>query len=1472
MASLRLEEKILDYWYTLDFLEQENFPTINNEKLQENKEKLQENKKTKFVTIELDETTDLMNQVSHQAKKHKMSCWGNITVYIGKVIRECCIETLVSTFPQIGIDVQEVENRPERNGQYVACASMQLTSEGVYIKDSLSLSPVLWATVQTQKGLSENLSNQLDKDYYILASQAVEEKYLDGLEEGEVLDAKTKFKDIYSHIENHYLARLISQQEHDYKFAVALSFHMFENEEEKNKKEEDYYSGLSNSYFNNDLKTVLDLVKSPKKTVPKHVIHYIKSSCKVGSDSSKSNRIDLVRPETRKVFQKQFQKILSIENAPLAKWPSKFRSAFMQQAAINLAINKEVRKKLLEDNEDSGDIFSVNGPPGTGKTTLLKEVVTHNVVERAKLLVKYSHPDEAFQEHSFLKGDKIGNAYSNKVPKWYSLKNDEINNFSMLVVSSNNNAVENISRELPLEDKLLEDLEIDQTHNLEEQRNLKEVKDLFDVSKSITKELYFDNKKRIPHNDIYFSYLASKNTKNNDQAWGVISAPLGKKENIKNFYYNVLNHFIYQGNEDIEKRVHRYKKARENFSRQLNLVEQIQEELACICRLGSRKTTLVEAIDKIKLEYQEYLDKSNQERKTIQNLKSKKEKKIQHKSKKIGLLELEFNTLKESKNVAEQEERADEEKISQLLQKKLETVQSLGKKPLIFFWKRTDYERRAKVVDEVVDDLNKQVKRIESSFEKDRSAIKVLSNKIEKLTIELDALKADKNNLESEKAELENKEKIIEERLSDLLDKRRKNEQELEHVSNKYTELLGSSDRLSELNEEFVTKLLSEDDDVSADAQATAPWFTSKFDREREKLFYYALMLNKEFILSSKHCRSNFKSLGHYWGLYNGDENEKVIYHKEDRVACAKALYQTLFLLVPVISSTFASIEKFLGDIGSEAFGMLIVDEAGQAQPQMAVGALYRSRSAVIVGDPKQVEPVVSDDLKLLKKTFKDDDLLPLTTSKSISVQNCADEMNYFGTYIDDTSRSDDPEWIGLPLLIHRRCVSPMYDISNKISYNGMMKQKTVPAKKALEENFIYKKSQWVQIRGNERGKKDHFVKEQGKKVIEMLECAFANQTNTSKLSQNSNGPNLYIISPFKTVIDGLRKDIRNHTKNNPESALVKFGKIDSWLADNLGTVHTFQGKEANEVIFVLGCDRKSKGAVRWVNDNVVNVAVTRAKYRLYVVGDSSVWLENSNLQITYSILATHAIKEIHSISKNENLDESSKKVAMQDAATALPSISSFPINETQNTIDGQSDYVVDVDGLITGLKLYDFMNQDFTQEELERFGFSESNDLQEFSDEVRQNLEYGMKLYFLLFPILNHLDASCCAVLFCKAIELQMKECFEQGLKRTFPDYQSKGRRLVEVPSKDFTLGAFKFIIGKNIDEIQRKTPGKNRDWWEEFNERLKSCTNSRNECCHSGPFNRKQLSDLLKEMFMPGELLDKGIMFESRIGKLLR
>ena len=70
-----------------------------------------------------------------------------------------------------------------------------------------------------------------------------------------------------------------------------------------------------------------------------------------------------------------------------------------------------------------------------------------------------------------------------------------------------------------------------------------------------------------------------------------------------------------------------------------------------------------------------------------------------------------------------------------------------------------------------------------------------------------------------------------------------------------------------------------------------------------------------------------------------------------------------------------------------------------------------------------------------------------------------------------------------------------------------------------------------------------------------------------------------------------------------------KEARVRKWLnANNIGTVHTFQGQGTDEVIFLLGCDSKSMGAVNWVNNNIVNVAATRAKFRFYMIGDKSVW------------------------------------------------------------------------------------------------------------------------------------------------------------------------------------------------------------------------------------------------------------------------
>ena len=116
------------------------------------------------------------------------------------------------------------------------------------------------------------------------------------------------------------------------------------------------------------------------------------------------------------------------------------------------------------------------------------------------------------------------------------------------------------------------------------------------------------------------------------------------------------------------------------------------------------------------------------------------------------------------------------------------------------------------------------------------------------------------------------------------------------------------------------------------------------------------------------------------------------------------------------------------------------------------------------------------------------------------------DQQN--GTYYDNGT--DYPEWVGCPLIVHRRCISPMYDISNSISYNGNMKQQTNEPSEEKTKNFIKKSSQWINVIGAEEGNGDHYVSNQGEIVCKMVNEAF----------KRSKTPSLFIITPFTSTIN----------------------------------------------------------------------------------------------------------------------------------------------------------------------------------------------------------------------------------------------------------------------------------------------------------------------------------------------------------------
>ena len=131
--------------------------------------------------------------------------------------------------------------------------------------------------------------------------------------------------------------------------------------------------------------------------------------------------------------------------------------------------------------------------------------------------------------------------------------------------------------------------------------------------------------------------------------------------------------------------------------------------------------------------------------------------------------------------------------------------------------------------------------------------------------------------------------------------------------------------------------------------ELAAPWSDEEWTGARTRVFLAALDLHRAFVAgAAKTIRRNLRQLVAALAREPGAPPPDA-----ELVA-----WQTLFLLIPVISTTFASCGRMFGALGAGSLGWVLVDEAGQAVPQHAAGALWRARRAVIVGDPLQLEPI----------------------------------------------------------------------------------------------------------------------------------------------------------------------------------------------------------------------------------------------------------------------------------------------------------------------------------------------------------------------------------------------------------------------------------------------------------------------------------------------------------------------------------
>jgi hypothetical protein len=242
--------------------------------------------------------------------------------------------------------------------------------------------------------------------------------------------------------------------------------------------------------------------------------------------------------------------------------------------------------------------------------------------------------------------------------------------------------------------------------------------------------------------------------------------------------------------------------------------------------------------------------------------------------------------------------------------------------------------------------------------------------------------------------------------------------------------------------------------------QLSNPWFDEAYRVAQSKLFIMALRVRKQFLYEN---RKNIKAAIIVWG-----QQEKYL----ERKPVIEVAWNWINMTIPVISSTFASFSRMCKNLGAETLGHLFIDEAGQALPQAAVGAIYRSRHVMAVGDPLQIKPVLTLDSNTLYMLGGHFGVTEKYLSASASVQTLVDAASQYGFYRKQ-DRSED-SWIGIPLWVHRRCRYPMFTISNVISYDGFMVQ-------GMER---YGKTGWFDVGGTANNK---YVEEQGDFLLQKL-------------------------------------------------------------------------------------------------------------------------------------------------------------------------------------------------------------------------------------------------------------------------------------------------------------------------------------------------------------------------------------------------
>lgn len=338
-----------------------------------------------------------------------------------------------------------------------------------------------------------------------------------------------------------------------------------------------------------------------------------------------------------------------------------------------------------------------------------------------------------------------------------------------------------------------------------------------------------------------------------------------------------------------------------------------------------------------------------------------------------------------------------------------------------------------------------------------------------------------------------------------------------------------------------------------------------------------------------------------------------------------------------------------------EFFDLVVLDEGTQCDIARAIPAFYRSKAAIIAGDPEQLRHVsfLSESQMDLFRSANDLQDVPMY---EIDYR----EMSLLDFAMASIKRRDQIHFLNE----HYRSYPSLIRFSNTEFYHESLKIMTRRPKSAEHQNLHY------HTVVGERDKRGINVNE-GSKIIEIIQKRIRDEKNKNEFHTT-----IGIISPFSDQVKYLGRTIKNEIsiKNRSKHKIL------------VGTPFSFQGEERDLILISLALDDNSHpSAFRHINKtDVFNVSITRARKEQHVLCSLT-----SNKMDGDSLL----YRFIQDVKKGDEIEESSKKTirSAKEVENWLKTqgVRNYFTNFQMAGI--QLDYFIETDKLLLAIDLIGF-------------------------------------------------------------------------------------------------------------------------------------------------------------------------------------